>query len=99
DPNDLSTKVWRNLIPDQSLISLASVPQTGELFIASDVRGGTGTKPVATEGYVFLWSPEKEEVVFKTKPVPSAKHYGTVVAARNGLIYGLAQNHYYAFDP
>lgn len=99
DPANLSTKVWRHLIPDQSLMSLASVEQTGELLIASDVRGGTGTKPVASEGYIFLWDPEKEEVVFKTRPVPGAKRYGTVVAGRNGLIYGLAQKYYYVFDP
>lgn len=99
DPDNLSTKVWRHLIHDQSLVSLASVEKTGELFIASDVRGGTGTKPTATVGYVCLWDPKKEEVVFKAKPVPAAKSYGTVVAARNGLIYGLAQKYYYAFDP
>lgn len=99
DPDNLSTKVWRHLIPDQSLMSLAPVEQTGELVIASDVRGGTGTKPVAKEGCIFLWDPEKEAVVFKAKPVPGAKQYGTVVAGRNGLIYGLAQKYYYVFDP
>ena len=99
DPDDLSTKVWRHLIADQSLASLVSVEETGELFIASDVKGGTGTTPTASAGYVFLWDPKKEEVVFKTQPVPSATQYGTVVAARNGLIYGLAQKYYYVFDP
>ncbi len=99
DPDTFATKVWRHLIPDQSLVSLAAVKETGELFIASSVNGGTGAKPTASSGYVFLWDPQKEQVVFKTQPVPSAKRYGTVVAARNGLLYGIAQNHYYVFDP
>jgi len=99
DAENLSTKVWRNLIPDQSLKSLAPVPKTGEIFITSDVRGGTGATPTASEGYVFLWDPEKEQVVFKTRPVPTARRYGTAVSARNGLIYGIAQKHFYVFDP
>lgn len=99
DPKDLSTKVWTDLIPEQSLMSVAPVAKTGELFIASDVRGGTGTKPTATKAYVLLWDPAQEKVVHKAQPVPGARRYGTVVAAPNGLIYGLAQNHYYVFDP
>lgn len=99
DPDNLSTKVWRHLIPDQSLLSLASVEQTGELFITTDVRGGTGAKPTASAGYVFLWDPRTEKVVFKTKPVPAAKRYRSVATARNGIIYGIAQRYYYAFDP
>ncbi len=99
DPADLSTKVWRHLIPDQSLMSAAPVAKTGELFVASDVRGGTGTQPSASEAFVFLWDPKKEEVVHKAQPVRGARRYGAAVTAKNGLIYGIAQKHYYAFDP
>ncbi len=99
DPDSDSAKVWRDLIPDQSLMSLTSVEKTGELFIVSDVRGGTGAKPTASAACVFLWDPQKEQVVFKARPVPSAKRYGTAVSAPNGLIYGIAQKYYYVFDP
>lgn len=98
DPEDLSTQVWRNLIPNQSLVSAVSA-KTGELFVVSDVSGGTGAQPSEKRGKVFLWDVEKQEVVFEGQPVPAARRYGTVVAAPNGLIYGIAQRYYYAFDP
>ncbi|MFI4873728.1 MAG: hypothetical protein ACIALR_00200 [Blastopirellula sp. JB062] len=99
DADKLTAKVWRSLVAEQSLASLVPVEATGELFLTTDVRGGTGAKPSATSGYVLLWDPKTEKVVFKTQPIPTAKHYGTAVAAPNGLIYGIAQKQYYAFDP
>lgn len=99
DPADFSHRVWANVIPNQSLFSLAPVPETGELFCAGSVQGGSSAIPVEKEAAVMLWDCRREEAVFFAKPVPGATAYGAVVRARNGRLIGLAGTRFYAFDP
>jgi hypothetical protein len=98
-PDDFTCKVWRNVIPNQSIMRLAALPQTGELVCASSVHGGTSAIPVEEAGYVFLWDTQREEIVFRTQPIAGAADYGAVVLADNGLVFGLADANYYVFDP
>ena len=99
NPKDLSYKVYRNIIPKQSIVYLASCPTTGEIFGVSDITGGTGVVPTEREAYIFLWDPKKEEVVFKTKPIPGSGRYGDVACSREGIIYCMTTTKYFAFDP
>jgi outer membrane protein assembly factor BamB len=99
NPNDFSHKVWVNVIPNQSLFSLTAVPELGSLFCSSSTRGGSSAIPTEKEAFVFLWDCQREAVAFRAQPVPGTKHYGAVVRARNGLLYGVAGAKYYVFDP
>jgi len=104
DPDDLTVKVWRNVVPNQSLPALAAVPRTGEVFVTTTIAGGSSAIPTEKEAFVFLWDCAKEAISWQGQPVPGATRYGKVVLARNGLLYGLADlpekdKHYYAFDP
>ena len=99
NPTNCSSKVWTNLIPNQSIFSLAAVPETGELFCASAIDGGSSSIPTEKAAFVFLWDCQREQVAFRAQPVIGAKRYGAIVHARNGLLYGIAGGSYYAFDP
>ena len=98
-PQDESLKVWPTPIPDQSIEYVASVPETGELFCTTSIQGGSSSIPTAEEACVFLWDIAREEMVFQIEPVPGTKTYQRAVTARNGLVYGLAGDKYYVFDP
>ncbi|MDH7570156.1 MAG: hypothetical protein QHJ73_11290, partial [Armatimonadota bacterium] len=99
DPADFSTRVWRDLVPNQSYLNLAPVPETGELLVTTTVGGGTSAIPTEKEAVVFLWDTAREAISFRVQPVPGTRSYGAVVRAQNGVIYGLAGKSYYAFDP
>jgi outer membrane protein assembly factor BamB len=99
DLADNSVKVWRNIVTNQTVSYLAAVPETGELFCGSSVSGGTSAIPSEKEAVVFLWDVKREAVAYLDRPVPGTKHYGNVVRAANGLIYGIAEGKYYAYDP
>jgi hypothetical protein len=104
NPQDFSVKVWRNIVPNQSIVSCAAIPEKEQLFVVSSVEGGSSAIPTEKEAVAFLWNVRTEKIEFQVQPVPGFKTYGKVVRARNGLIYGLAgQNYaldtYYAFDP
>ncbi len=99
DPQTLAWKFWRNVIPNQSFNSVASVPQTGEVFFTSSIAGGTSAIPTETEAWVMLWNPVTESIAWQGKPIPGTTNYGSAVMAGNGLIYGLAGIKYYVFNP
>lgn len=99
DPQSLQTKVFRDIVPNQSLTSVTAIPETGELFITLSVHGGSSAKPVDKEAVVVLWDPSSEKITFSTKPVRGTRVYGKTVRADNGLIYGSAGDHIYVFDP
>jgi hypothetical protein len=47
DPSTLEYAVYRGIIPNQSVTSVAAAPETGEIFGTSDVRGGTSASIAA----------------------------------------------------
>jgi outer membrane protein assembly factor BamB len=99
DPRDFSHRVWENIIPNQSVLRLVALPESGEVLGVTSVSGGSSAIPTEKEACLFVWDCRKEEVVFRTAPLAGAKSYGAVVRAGNGIVYGVSSNRYYAFDP
>lgn len=99
NPRDFTTRVWTNLITNQSLFHLVSIPETGEILCSTSVTGGSSAIPSEKEACIFLWHCSKEKVMFRAQPVRGAKSYGSVVRAANGMIYGVANDSFYVFDP
>ena len=103
DPADLSVQCWRNVVPDQSIVSLVSLPDSNQLLLGSSIRGGTSAKPTADEAVLALWDVAVAKVVATFKPVAGAKHFPALARAANGMIHGLAQTDdalwRYVFDP
>jgi len=87
-PGTYATTVWRNLIPEQSIIALAMDPAQGLIWCGTDIGGGRGTKPRAREAVLFAFDPKRETVAWQC--VPCAKAHGVTALAlgSNGLLYG-----------
>lgn len=99
NPQDLSFRVWRNIIPQQSLISVVSVPATNEIFFTTNIRGGSSSIPTQKEAVIGLWDIKKEKVSWQGKPIPGLAGYGQAAMGKDGMIYGIADKKYYVFDP
>lgn len=99
NPQTKAVRTYKELIKNQSLTSVTSIPKTGELFVTSSVYGGTSAKPTANSAYIFIWDPGSQRIKHKSRPIPTAKEYGKTVLASNGLVYGTAKDSIYAFDP
>ncbi len=99
DPKTYALKSWRNLVPKQSLMAVAPVPETGELLLTSSIAGGSSAIPTEKEAVIALWNPKTEQVTYTAKPIAGATSYNKATRARNGIIYGFAKNQYFAFDP
>lgn len=99
NPENLETKVFDDLIHNQSYTSITSIPSTGELFVTSSIKGGTSAKPTEKEAFIFLWDPKTARITYKGCPVSGSPEYGKAVMAHTGLIYGVASDRLYIFDP
>jgi hypothetical protein len=99
NPDDLSTTVWRDVIPRQSILGLVSVPETCEILCVTTVGGGSSAIATEKEAFAFLWDVKRETVCFRFQPLPHTLSYQSVARAANGVIYGFANTKYFAFDP
>ena len=87
-PGTHVTTVWRNLIPEQSIIALAMDAVQGLIWCGTDIGGGRGTKPKAREAVLFAFDPKKEEVVWQCVPCANAHGITALAMGSNGLLYG-----------
>ncbi len=54
---------YRNLVKDQSISALAYDAGSGLVFGGSDVAGGGGTEPSASQAFFFVWDPVEKRAV------------------------------------
>jgi hypothetical protein len=98
DPRDFSVEVFRNVIPNQSITSIAPVFETNEILCTSTIQGGSSAIPTENEACVFLWNVDREEVAWRFKPQSGATRYENAVSAGKGVIYFRCRNTCFAFD-
>jgi len=103
DPADLSAQCWRDVVPDQSITTLVSLPDRNQLLLGSSVRGGTSAAPKATEAVLALWDIATSKVVDEFRPVAGARQYQGLALTANGMVHGLATTadglSRFVFDP
>lgn len=82
---------------DQSVISLT----TWKDFVVggTSIQGGGGSHATQKEASLFLWNTKTEKMEFTVVPVPGAAMITDVIAAPNGLVYGIADDVLFVFDP
>jgi streptogramin lyase len=89
---------YRNVITNQSIVSLAWEPQSGLIFGGSGNYGGGGSRPAEKEAKFFAFDPKKKEKVFETALVPGALHYPATFAA-SGKVFTTVGDRLFVFDP
>lgn len=88
--NVANTKIvqYPNLVQDQSVVTLTRWKDL--IAGGTTVGGGGGSHPTKSEARLFLWNPKTRQKVFETAPVAGAGTITDLIAAPNGLIYGIA---------
>ena len=74
EPKTNEKRIFRHVVENQSIASLAYLESLDLMAAGSSVRGGTGTHAVEKEAKLMLWDPKEEKKVFDTVPVPEAKN-------------------------
>ncbi len=89
----------RDLIPDQSTITLKALPN-GNLVGGTSIATPGGGHPTAKEGVLYIMDWETKKVVFQTVPVPGAAEVFSLEVGPKGLVYGLASgSQFFVFEP
>ena len=89
---------YRNLVTNQSIVSLAYEPRSGLLFGGSAIWGGGGSRPVEKQARFFAFDPLKKCKVFEQALVPGAANYPATFAAE-GKVFTTAGERLLVFDP
>ncbi len=92
DPTKNEKRVYRHVVKNQSIASLAYIEKMDLIAAGSSVRGGTGTRATEKEAKLILWNPKEEKKVFEITPVPEAKTIFSLATTMDGLLYGITDN-------
>ena len=99
DPQQNKTiENYRNLITNQSIVSLAYEPKSGLLFGGSGNWGGGGTRATEKEAKFFAFDLKQKRKVFEAALVPGAASYPATVAA-DGKVFTTVGSQLFVFDP
>lgn len=102
---DADTKEWsqqRNIVQDQSIISLAY--KDGKLYGGTSVWGGLGINPKAEEAKIFVWDVEKGEKIAEFTPkIPgidaTPRMIGDLSIGPDGFLWGAVEGTIFKMDP
>ncbi len=99
DPQQNKTiENYRNLVTNQSIVSLAYEPKSGLIFGGSANWGGGGTHPAEAEARFFAFDPKQKRKVFDAALVPGAVSYPATAAA-DGMVFTTVGARLFVFDP
>lgn len=92
---------FRNVVKDQSIISLAY--KDGLLYGGTSVWGGLGSDPTAKEAEMFIWDVENEQMIKSfTLDIPNIdekpRMIGELKFDENGLLWGVVDGTIFAYD-
>src|SRR5690606_24736942 len=90
---------WRNVVPNQSVYSVVSVPQTREMFFTTSIHGGSSAIPTEKEAFVILWDVVTQSIAWQVQPLPGATSYDYAAVGEDQRIYGTSGGHFFIFDP
>lgn len=97
DPATGEVATHRNVVPDQSVVSLAE--HDGMLYGGTSVNGGYGIDPVATEAELFVADPVTGDVVHRQVPVPGGRAVNGLTFDDDGTLWGVSDGTLFTYDP
>ena len=97
DPSSDSMRVFRDVVPKQSVVALASDSVRGRVLGGSSVDGGPGTRPVADHAVVFAWDVATQQVADTCTPVQGARSV-RALAVLDDRVVGVADTTLFILD-
>ncbi len=100
NPNE-SYKVHRNIVENQSIISLAH--KDGKIYGSTSINGGLSSETTATEAKIFVWDIKNEkklkEISLDIPGLYSPPAIGGLSIGPDGLLWGAVNGIVFALDP
>ncbi len=90
---------YRGLVPDQSITALAYDPATGLILGGTNITGGGGSTPTATEAVIFAWDPLAKRIVWQVAPVEGSQGVTGLTMAGGRLVASVKGNSVCVLDP
>ncbi|TDD68324.1 hypothetical protein E1262_16080 [Jiangella aurantiaca] len=97
DPATGEVVTHRNVVPDQSVVSLAE--RDGLLYGGTSINGGYGIDPVATEAELFVADPDTGTVLHRLVPVPGGRAVNGLTFDADGTLWGVSDGTLFTYDP
>ncbi|MDF2714200.1 MAG: hypothetical protein K0R28_1125 [Paenibacillus sp.] len=98
DPVTRKTQVFKNMAHNQGVVSL--VYQDGFVYGGTTIYGGLGTSaPTEKEGKLFVFDTATNTKVLEIVPVPGRRVVSGLLAGPDGMIWGVAEDTIFKFDP
>ena len=95
---DKTVENYRNLVTNQSIVSLAWEPRSGLIFGGSATVGGGGTQPSEKEAKFFAFDPKAKKKMFEAALVSGATRYPATVVVK-GKVFTTTGDKLIEFDP
>ncbi|WP_162606455.1 hypothetical protein [Jiangella asiatica] len=96
DPATGEVVTHRDVVPDQSVVSLAE--RDGLVYGGTSVNGGYGIDPVATEAELFVADPATGDVLHRVVPVPGGKAVNGLTFDADGTLWGVSDGTLFTYD-
>ncbi|RCS60070.1 outer membrane protein assembly factor BamB family protein [Microbacterium sp. JB110] len=97
DHEQRTTQTYRNIVQDQTVMSLAY--RDGMLYGGTSIVTGLGTEPTTSEGHLFVYDVAAREKEFVTVPVPGDQHVARLAFDDEGMLWGMTGTTLFSFDP
>ncbi|WJH36981.1 carbohydrate binding domain-containing protein [Paenibacillus sp. CC-CFT747] len=101
NPSTNALQTYRNVVQDQSVISLAY--KNGRIYGSTSINNGLGSTATASEAKIFVWdtatSTKIKEISINLPGLSNPKFIGGLVFGPDGLLWGGAENFVFALDP
>ncbi|QQZ59639.1 WD40 repeat domain-containing protein [Paenibacillus sonchi] len=90
-------EVFRGLLPQQSIVSLAAGEEL--LFAGGSVWGGLGIAPERKEASLMIWEVNSRRKVWEGVPVPGEQAISALALDDEGKVWGLTAGMLFLFNP
>jgi len=92
------SQTFTDIVKDEGIVSLAYF--NGLIYGGTTIDGGLGTKdPAEKSGKFFVFDPQNKKKILETVPNEEARSVTGLLAGPDGLIWGVADDMLFKFDP
>jgi hypothetical protein len=89
----------KQIIPDQSTLSLVALPD-GKILGGTTVQPGSGGEKKAAEAELYILDLVSKKIIWHCAVLPGVQQYVDLRIAPSGLVYGVADRKtFFVFDP